>query len=85
MRASTKMHPVKRSASGTMFDDFKELLSAFKARKVKYLIVGGYAVSLRQRQSSSTYTSGRLYAGASGLCIATPTNSLRNPRSSMTR
>lgn len=29
-----------------MFQDFKELLSAFNAHKVKYLIVGGYAVSL---------------------------------------
>jgi hypothetical protein len=29
-----------------MFDDFKELLSIFNAQKVKYLIVGGYAVSL---------------------------------------
>jgi len=29
-----------------MFDDFKELLSIFNDRKVKYLIVGGYAVSL---------------------------------------
>jgi predicted nucleotidyltransferase len=28
-----------------MFDDFKELLSAFNAQGVKYLIVGGYAVS----------------------------------------
>ena len=28
-----------------MFDDFKELLSAFNAHNVKYLIVGGYAVS----------------------------------------
>ena len=28
-----------------MFDDFKELLSAFNAHHVKYLIVGGYAVS----------------------------------------
>lgn len=28
-----------------MFDDFKELLSIFNALKVKYLIVGGYAVS----------------------------------------
>ena len=28
-----------------MFDDFKELLSAFNARQVRYLIVGGYAVS----------------------------------------
>ena len=28
-----------------MFDDFKELLSAFNAHRVKYLIVGGYAVS----------------------------------------
>lgn len=29
-----------------MFDDFKELLSAFNDHQVKYLIVGGYAVSL---------------------------------------
>jgi hypothetical protein len=28
-----------------MFDDFKKLLSIFNAQKVKYLIVGGYAVS----------------------------------------
>ncbi len=28
-----------------MFDDFKELLSAFNAHGVKYLVVGGYAVS----------------------------------------
>jgi hypothetical protein len=28
-----------------MFDDFKELLSVFNAHSVKYLIVGGYAVS----------------------------------------
>ncbi len=29
-----------------MFDDFKDLLSAFNAGNVGYLIVGGYAVSL---------------------------------------
>ena len=29
-----------------MFRDFKELLSVFNAHRVKYLIVGGYAVSL---------------------------------------
>src|ERR1700761_9708918 len=28
-----------------MFEDFKELLSAFNAHSVKYLVVGGYAVS----------------------------------------
>jgi predicted nucleotidyltransferase len=28
-----------------MFQDFKELLSAFNARNVKYLVIGGYAVS----------------------------------------
>lgn len=28
-----------------MYDDFKKLLSIFRAQKVKYLIVGGYAVS----------------------------------------
>lgn len=32
-----------------MFDDFKELLSAFNARHVKYLIVGGYAVSFHSQ------------------------------------
>jgi hypothetical protein len=29
-----------------MFRDFKELLSALNAHRVRYLIVGGYAVSL---------------------------------------
>jgi hypothetical protein len=28
-----------------MFDDFKKLLSILNSQKVKYLIVGGYAVS----------------------------------------
>jgi hypothetical protein len=28
-----------------MFEDFKELLFIFNAQRVKYLIVGGYAVS----------------------------------------
>jgi hypothetical protein len=28
-----------------MFDDFKELLSAFNAHSVEYLVVSGYAVS----------------------------------------
>ncbi len=28
-----------------MFQDFKELLSSFNAHRVKYLVVGGYAVS----------------------------------------
>jgi len=28
-----------------MFQDFKELLSAFNAHQVRYLVVGGYAVS----------------------------------------
>jgi hypothetical protein len=28
-----------------MFNDFKELLSVFNAHRVKYLVVGGYAVS----------------------------------------
>jgi hypothetical protein len=30
-----------------MFPDFKELLKSFNAHDVKYLIVGGYAVSYR--------------------------------------
>jgi hypothetical protein len=29
-----------------MYPDFKELLSLFNEHKVKYLVVGGYAVSL---------------------------------------
>jgi hypothetical protein len=29
-----------------MFDEFKELLSIFNAKDVRYLVVGGYAVSL---------------------------------------
>ena len=29
-----------------MFEEFKELLSSFNAKNVRYLIVGGYAVSL---------------------------------------
>jgi phage-related protein len=37
-----------------MFQDFKDLLSAFNAHSVKYLIVGGYAVSFHA-QPRSTY------------------------------
>ncbi len=29
-----------------MYPDFKELLSAFNAHRVKYLVVGAYAVSI---------------------------------------
>ena len=32
-----------------MFDDFKDLLSAFNAANVRYLVVGGYAVSLHSQ------------------------------------
>lgn len=32
-----------------MYDDFKELLSIFNAHSVKYLIVGGYAVSFHSQ------------------------------------
>jgi hypothetical protein len=32
-----------------MFDDFKELLSCFNAHNVKYLVVGGYAVSFHSQ------------------------------------
>ena len=32
-----------------MFDEFKELLSTFNAHKVKYLIVGGYAVGFHSQ------------------------------------
>jgi hypothetical protein len=36
-----------------MFDEFKELLFIFNARKVKYLVVGGYAVSLYAQPRST--------------------------------
>jgi hypothetical protein len=36
-----------------MFDEFKELLSAFNARNVRYLVVGGYAVSLYAQPRST--------------------------------
>ena len=36
-----------------MFDDFKELLSILNARKVRYLVVGGYAVSLHAQPRST--------------------------------
>jgi hypothetical protein len=29
-----------------MYQDFKDLLSAFNAHRVRYLIIGGYAVAL---------------------------------------
>src|SRR5216684_3027089 len=36
-----------------MFNDFKELLSAFNAHGVKYLVVGGYAVSFHAQPRST--------------------------------
>jgi hypothetical protein len=33
-----------------MYNDFKELLSALNAHQVRYLIVGGYAVSFHAEQ-----------------------------------
>jgi hypothetical protein len=36
-----------------MYQDFKDLLSAFHAHGVKYLIVGGYAVSFHGQPRSS--------------------------------
>jgi hypothetical protein len=36
-----------------MFDEFKELLSALNARNVRYLVVGGYAVSLHAQPRST--------------------------------
>jgi hypothetical protein len=37
-----------------MFPDFKELLSGFNAHSVKYLIVGGYAVSFHAQPRATT-------------------------------
>ncbi len=36
-----------------MLPDFKELLSSFNARRVRYLVVGGYAVSLHAQPRST--------------------------------
>ena len=36
-----------------MFNEFKELLSIFNARGVRYLVVGGYAVSLHAQPRST--------------------------------
>ena len=36
-----------------MFEEFKELLSSLNARNVRYLIVGGYAVSLHAQPRST--------------------------------
>lgn len=36
-----------------MHKDFKELLSAFNAHGVRYLVVGGYAVSLHAQPRST--------------------------------
>ncbi len=36
-----------------MFDEFKELLSIFNALNVRYLVVGGYAVSLHAQPRST--------------------------------
>lgn len=34
--------------------DFKELLSVFNSRKVRYLLIGGYAVSLHAQPRAIT-------------------------------
>src|SRR5216683_7447839 len=39
----------RRSSPGMFHPDFKELLSIFENRKVKYLLIGGYAVSLHSQ------------------------------------
>jgi hypothetical protein len=36
-----------------MYPDFKELLSTLNAHKVKYLILGGYAVGFRAQQRAT--------------------------------
>ncbi len=38
-----------------MFDDFKELLFVFNVHNVKYLIVGGYAVSFHAQPRATKY------------------------------
>ena len=38
-----------------MFDEFKELLSIFNARGVRYVVVGGYAVSLHAQPRSTQH------------------------------
>jgi hypothetical protein len=38
-----------------MFDEFKELSSIFNAKGVRYLVVGGYAVSLHAQPRTTQY------------------------------
>ncbi len=38
-----------------MFQDFKDLLSAFHAHGVKYLVVGGYAVSVHAQPRTTKH------------------------------
>jgi hypothetical protein len=40
-----------------MYQDYKDLLSAFNARDIKYLIVGGYAVIFHAQPRFSKYSS----------------------------
>jgi len=49
-----------------MFDDFKELLSIFNDQKVKYLIVGGYAVSLHAQPRATKGSVATLESKAAG-------------------
>jgi hypothetical protein len=48
---SPLLRPIGFSGPG-MHQDFKELLSAFNAGQVRYLIVGGYAVSYKKTPCS---------------------------------
>jgi hypothetical protein len=44
--------------------DFKELLSVFNSRKVKYLLIGGYAVSLHAQPRATKDLDCQLPSGA---------------------
>src|SRR5438105_12265634 len=45
MKSSRPPTPSKVGRSSRMYQDYKDLLSAFHAHGVKYLIVGGFAVT----------------------------------------
>ena len=70
-----------------MFPDFKELLLSFHAHRVKYLIVGGYAVSFHAQPRVTSWPrwagsmiKGYRFAGALALCSRAPALTPRSPR-----
>ena len=53
-----------------MYRDFKELLSVLNAHRVKYLIVGGYAVSLHAEPRATKDLDILIGPGAENDCLS---------------